>query len=86
MKKQTLRILPNNKVTGFIYFKLNPTETLMLNCCLWACLIAFYFPELVYGRTCIWIMILGHDLSVIIVSIVVSAIAFVEIRTSNHVL
>ena len=51
----------------------------MLKCCLWACHIAFYFPELVYGRTCIWIMILGHDRSVVIVSIVVSAVVVVAI-------
>ena len=51
----------------------------MLKCCLWACHIAFYFPELVYGRTCIWIMIPGHDRSVVIVSIVVSAVVVVAI-------
>ena len=56
----------------------------MLKCCLWACLIAFYFSELVYGRTCIWMMILGRDRSVVIVSIVVSAVAFVVV--ANFVL
>lgn len=77
LTNQTLRILPKETITGFIYLK--PKHHGDLNVKMWSTGITYciLFHWLGLWTDCIWIMIFGHDLLVAIVFIVASAAVFV---------